>query len=240
MANVINSYIKGVRDGIPIALGYLSVSFTFGMMATEKGVPTLAAVLISMTNLTSAGQFAGLGLIVSGGTLLEMALTQLVINLRYALMSVSLSQKLDKGLRFLDRLAIAFGVTDEIFAVAMNQDGKVGKKYLFGLIAGPYLGWTLGTLTGTAASALLPLSLRSALGIAIYGMFLAIIVPPAKKSRPVLAVVLLAAGISCLFYYIPQLKSVSSGFVIIIAGVAASLLGALVAPIKDSKGADTV
>lgn len=236
MSKIINSYAKGFRDGIPIALGYLSVSFTFGMMATEKGIPALAAVLISMTNLTSAGQFAGLGLIVGGGTLLEMGMTQLVINLRYALMSVSLSQKFDKSITFLNRLAIAFGVTDEIFAVAANQQGKVGKKYMFGLITAPYFGWTLGTLIGAAASALLPVSLRSALGIAIYGMFLAIIVPAAKKSRPVLLVVLAAVAISCLFRFIPQLKNVSSGFVIIIAGVAASLLGALIAPVQEERG----
>lgn len=231
-----NSFKKGVRDGLPIALGYLSVSFTFGMMATEKGLPALVSVLISMTNLTSAGQFAGLGLIIGGGSLIEMALTQLVINLRYALMSISLSQKLDQGVRFPDRFAIAFGVTDEIFAVAVNQSGKVGKKYLFGLMSAPWLGWSLGTLIGAAASNLLPASVRSALGIAIYGMFLAIIVPPAKKSRPVLLVVLFAAAISCLFAYLPTLKSVSSGFVIIIAGVAASLLGAAVAPVNEQEG----
>lgn len=235
MNKAINSYSKGFKDGIPIALGYLSVSFTFGMMATEKGVPVIAAVLISMTNLTSAGQFAGLGLIVGGGTLIEMALTQFVINLRYALMSISLSQKVDKGVRFFERLAIAFGVTDEIFAVAVNQNTKVGKCYLFGLMTAPYFGWTLGTLIGAAASAILPASLRSALGIAIYGMFLAIIVPPAKKSRPVLIVVLLAVAISCVFHYVPLFKSVSSGFVIIIAGVAASVVGAVIAPLKETK-----
>lgn len=230
-----HGYQKGVRDGIPIALGYLSVSFTFGMMATEKGLPVLATLLISMTNLTSAGQVAGLGLIVSGGAFVEMALTQFVINMRYALMSVSLGQKLDKGLGLLDRLAIAFGITDEIYAVAMSQNGKISKSYWFGLVSGPYVGWALGTFVGAAASTLLPLSLRSALGIAIYGMFLAIIVPPAKKSRPVLFVVLGAILISCLFYYVPVLKNVSGGFVIIIAGVAASLAGAWLAPLKKEE-----
>ena len=116
-----NSFKIGLKDGLPIALGYLSVSFTFGMMAVEGGLPVFTAVLISMTNLTSAGQFAGLDLILAGGAYLEMALTQLVINIRYALMSVSLSQKLHKSVNLLDRFLIAFSNTDEIFAVASGQ-----------------------------------------------------------------------------------------------------------------------
>lgn len=128
-----NSFKKGLKDGLPIALGYLSVSFTFGMMAVEGGLPVFTAVLISMTNLTSAGQFAGLDLILAGGAYLEMALTQLVINIRYALMSVSLSQKLHKSVNLLDRFLIAFSNTDEIFAVASGQKGEVGKNICMGL-----------------------------------------------------------------------------------------------------------
>lgn len=228
-----NSYSKGFRDGIPIALGYLSVSFTFGMMATEKAIPYLAAVLISMTNLTSAGQFAGLALIVTSAPYIEMALTQLVINLRYALMSVSLSQKFDKSVNFINRIFIAFGVTDEIFAVAMGQKGDIGKKYMYGLITAPYFGWATGTLIGAVASSLLPPTLRSALGIAIYAMFLAIFIPAAKKSKAVCAVLGIAVSISCVFYYTPVLKSVSSGFVIIIAAVTAAAVGALIKPVRD-------
>lgn len=233
MGHNCNRFDKGLRDGIPIALGYLSVSFTFGMMSTEKGLPVLASLLISMTNLTSAGQFAGLSLLMSGGSVLEMALTQFVINLRYALMSISLSQKLEKDTSLPNRLAIAFGITDEIFAVASSKREHVGKKYMYGLITAPYLGWALGTLIGAVASNLLPVNIRSALGIAIYGMFLAIIVPPAKKSKPVLLVVLIASTMSCLFFYIPVLKGVSSGFVIIISGIIAAAVGAFVAPIKE-------
>lgn len=129
-----NSFKKGLKDGLPIALGYLSVSFTFGMMAVEGGLPVFTAVLISMTNLTSAGQFAGLDLILAGGAYLEMALTQLVINIRYALMSVSLSQKLHKSVNLLDRFLIAFSNTDEIFAVASGQKGEVGKNICMGLL----------------------------------------------------------------------------------------------------------
>ncbi len=227
-----NNFRKGLADGIPIALGYVSVSFAFGMEAVSGGLPVWAAVLISMTNLTSAGQFAGLTLILSSASFLEMALTQFIINLRYSLMSISLSQKLHKGVTLPDRLLIAFGNTDEIFAVASGQDAEVGRKYLYGLICMPYVGWAAGTFFGAAASALLPEIIRSALGIAIYGMFLAIIIPPARKSRTILAVILTAAGLSCLFTYTPGLKNVSSGFVIIICAIVAAALGAVLRPVE--------
>ena len=228
-----NSFKKGLKDGLPIALGYLSVSFTFGMMAVEGGLPVFTAVLISMTNLTSAGPFAGLDLILAGGAYLEMALTQLVINIRYALMSVSLSQKLHKSVNLLDRFLIAFSNTDEIFAVASGQKGEVGKKYMYGLALLPIVGWTLGTLIGAAASTVLPLSVRSALGIAIYGMFIAIFIPPAKHNKTVAVVVLLSAALSICFKYVPGLCKVSSGFVIIICAVLSATVGALLKPVKE-------
>lgn len=233
--NYINSFKKGFRDGLPIALGYLSVSFTFGMMAVEGGLPIYTAVLISMTNLTSAGQFAGLSLILTGGAYVEMALTQFIINIRYALMSVSLSQKFHKSVNLLDRFIIAFGNTDEIFAVASGQKGEVGKKYMYGLILSPYIGWALGTFIGAAASSILPLSVRSALGIAIYGMFLAIFIPPMKHNKAVAVVVLIAAVLSIGFKLIPVLNSVSSGFVIIICAVAAAAVGALLKPVEEAE-----
>lgn len=228
-----NSFSKGFKDGVPIGLGYLSVSFTFGMMAVSSGLPVWVAVMISMTNLTSAGQFAGLTLITAGAPMFEMALTQLVINLRYALMSLSLSQKLDNGVSTPHRLAIAFGNTDEVFAVASGQKGEVGKRYLYGLICAPFIGWVLGTFIGAAASSFLPKTIRSALGIAIYGMFLAIIIPPAKHYRPVLYVILFSVGMSCLFNYVPVLNRVSAGFVIILCAVTASALGAWLFPVEE-------
>ncbi len=233
----LNSYSKGLKDGIPIGLGYLSVSFTFGIMAVNSGLPVWVAVLISMTNLTSAGQFAGIGLIASSAPYLEMALTQLVINLRYSLMSLSVSQKADKSFGFLQRLIISFGVTDEIFAVATGKPSEIGTRYMYGLITIPYAGWALGTLLGAAASTLLPASVCSALNIAIYGMFIAIIIPPAKHSKPVLEVILLSVAISCLFRYTPLLNRLSGGFVIIICAVAASAAGALLFPVRDAETA---
>ncbi len=224
---------QGIRHGIPIGLGYLSVSFAFGMKAAGDGLTVLQAVLISMTNLTSAGQIAALPLMVGGASLAEMALTQLTINLRYALMSLSLSRKLDGSMGTLQRLIFSFANTDEIFAVASSQPGKVGKHYLYGLMLAPWIGWSLGTFLGGAAGTLLPAFVRTALGIAIYGMFLAIILPPARKSRPVRFVVLVAVGLSLCFRYIPGLNTVSSGFVIIICGVLAAAAGAWRFPAEE-------
>ena len=224
---------QGIRHGIPIGLGYLSVSFTFGMKAVGDGLTVLQAVLISMTNLTSAGQIAALPLMAGGASLAEMALTQLTINLRYALMSLSLSRKLDGSMGTLQRLVFSFANTDEIFAVASSQPGKVGKYYLYGLMIAPWIGWSLGTFLGAAAGTLLPAFVRSALGIAIYGMFLAIILPPARESRPVRFVVLIAVALSLCFHYIPGLNTVSSGFVIIICGVLAAAAGAWLFPAEE-------
>lgn len=228
-----NSFRKGLRDGLPIALGYLSVSFTFGMMAVADGIPVWGALLISMTNVTSAGQVAGLSIIASSASFLEMALTQLIINLRYALMSLSLSQKFERHVNTLDRLVIAFCNTDEVFAVASGKKGEVGKRYMFGLITTPYFGWALGTLIGAAASTFLPEMVRSALGIAIYGMFIAIFIPAAKHYRPVVWVLLISVLLSCSFRWIPLLNRVSSGFVIIICTVIAAAIGAKLFPIRE-------
>ena len=232
-APVCNDFKKGFRDGIPIGLGYVSVSFAFGMMAQSMGLPVWAAVAVSMSNVTSAGQFAGLTLIASAAPYVEMALTQLVINLRYALMSLSLSQKLEGTVTTLDRLVIAFVNTDEVFAVASSQKGSLGKKYLFGLILAPYFGWALGTLLGAAAGTILPASVRSALGIAIYGMFIAIVIPPAKYLQSVRVTAGLAAALSCVFAFVPLLQKISSGFAIILCTVIAASVAAVLYPVPD-------
>ena len=224
---------KGIRHGIPIALGYLSVSFAFGMKAVGDGLTWLQAVLISATNLTSAGQMAGLPLMLGGASLYEMALTQLTINLRYGLMGLSLGRKLDDSMGTLQRLIFSFANTDEIFAVASSQPGKVGKHYLYGLMLTPFLGWTLGTLLGGVAGTVLPAFVRSALGIAIYGMFLAIILPPAREKKPIRMVVLMSVALSLCFHYLPGLNQVSSGFVIIICAVAAAAAGAALFPVEE-------
>ncbi len=226
-------FLQGVRHGMPIALGYLSVSFPFGMECVKLGLTPLQALLISMTNLTSAGQFAALPLMAAQASLVEMALTQFVINLRYALMGLSLSQKLGPTMNTLRRMIFAFANTDEIFAVASAQPEKLHHHYLYGLMLMPFIGWSLGTGLGAVAGQLLPDFVRTALGIAIYGMFLAIILPPARKEGSVRVVVLMAIAISVCFSVIPALKAVSSGFVVIICAVAAATLGALVFPVKE-------
>lgn len=229
----INSFKQGFMDGLPIGLGYLSVSFTFGMMAVNTGFSVFDALLISMTNLTSAGQFAGIGLISSGAPYIEMILTQFIINLRYALMSLSLSQKTDGTFSFLHRLLISFGITDEIFAVASGKPGEIGIRYMYGLISIPYTGWTLGTLTGAGFCTILPDTFRSALSIAIYAMFIAIIIPPAKKSRPVFNVLMIAVALSCIIRYTPFLNRVSGGFAIIICAFVAATIGAKLYPLEE-------
>lgn len=193
-----SAFQKGLKDGIPIGLGYFAVSFTFGIMAIQAGLSALQAVLISLTNLTSAGQFAGIGIIAASGSLWEMALTQLVINLRYCLMSFSLSQKLEKGVSNGHRLTVAFGVTDEIFGVSASQEGRISPWYNYGVMCVAIPGWTLGTLAGAVSGNLLPDFMVSALSVAIYGMFLAVIIPPAKKNRAVLGVVIGAMAVSTL------------------------------------------
>lgn len=224
-------FTRGVADGIPIALGYLSVSFGLGIMCVRSGLSVLTSVIISAANLTSAGQAAGVAIIAAGGSYIEMALTQLVINLRYGLMSLSLSQKLDRTFNTPRRLLVSFGITDEIFAMAASQKGKVTAAYMYGLISISAFCWCLGTFLGAAAGQLLPASLSNAMGLVLYAMFLAIFIPPAKKSRSVLMVVITAALCSLAFKYL--LPSLSSGFAIIISAVLAATAGALAFPIAD-------
>lgn len=229
------SFQRGIKDGVPIGLGYFAVSFTFGMMAVAAGLSIWQAVLISLTNLTSAGQFAGLEIIVAAGSYWEMALTQLIINLRYCLMSFSLSQKMERGVSPLHRYLVSFGITDEIFGVSASQEGRVSPYYNYGAMCVAIPGWTLGTLAGAISGNLLPDFMMSALSVAIYGMFLAVIIPPAKKNRAVAGVVLGAMAVSSLFEVVPVLNSVSSGFVIIITTLLVAGIAAYLCPVKEEK-----
>lgn len=234
------SFKRGITDGIPIALGYLAVSFTFGMMAVQNGLTIWQAVLISLTNLTSAGQFAGLDIIIAGGSLLEMALTQLIINLRYCLMSFSLSQKLRRDEPWGHRYAVAFGVTDEIFGVSAAKIGKVSAFYNYGVMSVAIPGWTIGTLLGAVSGSILPDFIMSALGVAIYGMFLAIIIPPSKKNKAVFLVVLGSMAVSAVFAWVPLLSRVSSGFAIIITTLLTAGLAAWLCPVVEADTGEAV
>ncbi len=230
-----NEFINGIKDGFPICLGYLSVSMAFGLTATKNGIPIWAAILTSLSNLTSAGQFAGVNIMIAGGTLLEIALTTLIINMRYFLMSLSVSQKIDSSVSFSDRFFISFGITDEIFAVSMRHRKTLKTSYMAGLILTPVLGWTGGTAIGSFAAMLLPERVAAAMGIALYGMFIAIVVPPAAKNKNVLISAVLAICASVIFHFAPFLKVVSDGWVIIIVTVAVSAICATLFPIKESE-----
>lgn len=224
----------GIHDGLPIGLGYLSVSFAFGVQSSILGIPFYMSLFISMTNLTSAGQLAGLTIIASLGTVLEIILTQLVINSRYFLMSLTLSQKLDHSFKTKERFFFSAFITDEIFAISSAKHGLVNKKYFLGLVILPYLGWSLGTLLGALAGNSLPLEITNALGIALYAMFIAIIIPPAISIKGVLPCVIIATGLSCSLHYITIFNGISQGFKFIICAILASLITAFFFPVAQN------
>lgn len=226
---------KGMRDAIPIFLGYLAVSFAFGITAKTSGLTVVEAVVMSLLNLTSAGQAYALGVIATGAPYLELAATQLIINLRYSLMSSTLSQKVNTKLPFRHRATMSFGVTDEIFALSAGVHGELSPYYNYGMMSVSIPGWTLGTLFGALLGSVLPASLLSAFSVALYGMFIAIIIPPSRKNRVVLATVIVSMLLSALFKYAPYLEKISSGMRIIILTVAISTVAALLFPIEEKE-----
>ena len=225
--------LAGMKDGMPVCIGYFSVSFGFGAMAVAQGLSVWYTVLISATNLTSAGQFAGLTVIAAGAALLEMVLTQLVINSRYALMSLALGQRRGPSVGTGKRLLAAFFNTDEVFALGMARKEPLSAAYFVGAGIVAAIGWIGGTAMGALAGSVLPLSVRAALGVMLYGMFIAIVVPQARQEKPVLLSVVLALVLSCLFAWVPGLREVSAGLAIVICTVAAAAVCAWVAPIEE-------
>ena len=188
---------------------------------------------MSMTNLTSAGQAAGISLIAAGGSFLEMALVQIVINLRYALMGISLSQRLNAGFSTGKRMFLGAFITDEIYAVSSSKE-TVSPLYMYGLILVPYIGWALGTLIGASAGMVLPVSVTTALGMALYGMFIAIVIPAMKQSRQVTLAVILAALLSTLFRIVPFFSFISYGFAVILSSVIAAAVTAWISTRRRS------
>lgn len=228
-----HKFSDGIRDSIPIILGYLSVSFGFGVYAVGKGLNTLTAVMISLTNVTSAGQIAGVDVIVACGTLIELIVTEFIINIRYALMSISLTQKLDSSFTTAARALIGFGITDEVFGVAHSKEGLLNKSYMVGLIAGPVLGWVLGTLLGGLAGSIMPQVVRSAMGIMLYAMFIALVLPPSAKNKPLAFCVLLAAAVSCVIRFVPVFSFITPGFAVVLCALAASIPAAILWPVEE-------
>ncbi|SDY14132.1 Predicted branched-chain amino acid permease (azaleucine resistance) [Ruminococcaceae bacterium YAD3003] len=216
---------EGVKDGLPIGLGYLSVSFTFGILAVSRGLSWLQASLISLFNITSAGQVAGLGIMTAGGGIIAMIISQIVINLRYSLMGIALSQKADKTMTPLLRILLSFAITDEIFGVAVSKKYEFGARYFFGLTILPVIGWVAGTTIGAILGRVFPDFLTNALAIGIYGMFVSIVLPKAKHDKVIMTGSLISCIISCVFFFTPVLaENVSGGFAIIIAAVVSALI----------------
>lgn len=228
-----NEFINGCKKGIPIALGYFPVAFSFGVLVISSGMPLGLATLISLTNVTSSGQFAGVSLMMVQASYIEIASTLLLINARYFLMSLSLSQKIDKKMNTIQRLIISTGITDEIFSLASIQQRTLTFQFMLGFILVPISGWVFGTFVGETLINFLPLSIQNAMGIALYGMFLAIIIPSSKKSMPILKVILISAIISCLFYYIPLFSVLSSGAKLILATILGAVYGAWKYPVNE-------
>jgi predicted branched-subunit amino acid permease len=231
-----NEFIRGIKRGFPICLGYIPVSFTFGLIAVKMGFTPAQATIISLTNMASAGQFAGIRLIEGGAPYIELIITTFVINLRYFLMSLSLSQKVAPDMPFYKRAVMAYCITDEVFALSAMEPDEVSFPFFGGLMLTPILGWTSGTLLGAVASGLLSPMIQGCMGIALYCMFIAIIIPPARKSRKVALAVVVAAFLSCMFKYVPGLNELSKvgggGWAIITAAI---LGAAICASIKEVK-----
>ena len=230
-----NNFTYGIRKGLPIGLGYLFVSFSFGVMVVNKGVAPITGIIMSLTNITSAGQYAGLELIAQKASILEILLTTILINLRYTLMSISLSQKLDDSIPTWQRLIFGFGITDEVYAMAVLETRRITFRYMMGLILLPILCWVLGTTLGAYSANIMPEKLLNAMNIALYAMFIAIIFPEARKSYKISIVILIAVAISVLFYYTPVIKEIGLGFKVIIATVVAAIFGAILFPVEEGE-----
>ena len=226
-------FADGLRAGMPVCVGYFSVSFGFGAMAVSMGLSIWQSILISATNLTSAGQFAGLTVIAAGGTIIEMILTQLVINSRYALMGLALGQRMGSDVSAGKRLIAAFFDTDEVFALGMARTGPLKAAFFVGAGIIAAVGWISGTALGAIAGSLLPVSVRLALGALLYGMFIAIVVPQARQEKPMLVCMILALVLSCMFTWLPGLNRISSGLSIVICTVAAAAICALLFPVEE-------
>ena len=238
-----NEFIRGIKRGFPICLGYIPVSFTFGLIAVKMGFTPAQATIISLTNMASAGQFAGIRLIEGGAPYIELIITTFVINLRYFLMSLSLSQKVAPDMPFYKRAVMAYCITDEVFALASMEPDEVSFPFFGGLMLTPILGWTSGTLLGAVASGLLSPMVQGCMGIALYCMFIAIIIPPACKSRKVALAVVISAFLSCMFKYVPGLNELSKvgggGWDIITAAILGAAICASIKEVKRRRKAAT-
>jgi len=227
------AFSNGMRDGIPIALGYFAVAFTLGIAAKNAGFTPLQAMVVSLTNNASAGEYAGFTLISAGAGYLELALMMVVANARYLLMSCALSQKLDPKTPLLHRLLIGYDVTDEIFGICINSPGKLNPFYAYGAFSVAIPGWAIGTYLGVLMGNVLPNNVVSALSVGLYGMFIAIIIPPARQNRLLAGLIVVSMLLSLLFATAPILSSIPSGTSILILTIVISAAAAILFPIKE-------
>lgn len=229
------AFQKGMIDGIPIMLGYTAVSFALGIAARNSGLNAFEATLMSLTNNTSAGEFAALELISMNASYFQIAVTQIIINLRYLLMSCALSQKLDPNTSFFHRLLIGFDVTDEIFGLSIRVPGTLNPFYTYGIILISMPGWATGTCLGVLMGNILPANVVFALSVALFAMFIAVIVPPAKDNKVLVGLILCAMAASLLFDQIPFLSNMGSGFKIILLTLLLAGGAAVLFPLKEEK-----
>lgn len=230
-----NWFRKGIQHGIPIGLGYFAVSFTLGISARKAGLSAVQAAVMSAAMLASAGQFAGIRMIGAGAGCLELIVTTIVVNMRYLLMSSALSQKVRQDKPFYHRFLMAYEVTDEIFGISMAVPGRLHPAYMYGAAAVAIPGWVLGTFLGAVIGMILPPQIMSALNVALYGMFMAVVIPPSKKSRVIAGVVVISMAASTVFAVIPGLKEISSGFQMMILTVVLAGVAAVLFPIKEER-----
>lgn len=228
-------YLKGMKDGIPIALGYFAVSIALGISAKNAGLTAFQAALASFLNNASAGEYVGFTLIAAGATYIEIFLMEAVANARYLLMSCALSQKIKPEATLWQRLLVAFDVTDEIFGISIAVPGKLDPVYTFGAMTVAIPGWTIGTFLGVILGNILPLGVVSALSVSLYGMFIAIIIPPARQNKIVAGLIVLSFAASFFFTKLEIFSGISSGIKILILTVVISLAAALLFPIKEEE-----
>lgn len=231
---------EGIRDGIPIGLGYLAVSFSLGIAAKNAGLNFFQSFLASLLCNASAGEYSGFTVIAADATYFEMAVVTLIANARYLLMSCALSQRMKSSTSLIHRLLLGFYITDEFFGITISRNGSVNPYYTYGaiLFAGPC--WAVGTALGTIAGNVLPLRVVSALSVALFGMFLAIIVPPTKGNKPLMGIVIVSFILSLAFAYLPVISEISEGTRTIILTVVISAAAALLFPVKDEEGNENV
>ncbi len=227
-------FLKGMRAGIPISLGYFAVALALGIAAKNAGISSWQAALTSLLINASAGEYAGFTLIAAGATYLEVLVMEAVANARYLLMSASLSQKLKSGVPMWQRLLLGFTVTDEIFGVSIGLPVPLDPFFTYGTFCVATLGWTSGTFVGVVLGDVLPLRIISALSVGLYGMFISVFVPEARKNRVVLGLVITSFVASLACAYLPLISQISEGIRIIILTVVISLVAALLFPIKES------